>query len=330
MAICSTTGPSVEAMNRNRSAANGFLNIYKTSGPTSMDIVRQLKRLTGEKKRVGHGGTLDPLAGGVLPICFGQATRIMEYLVGGERQYRMEVCLGVATSTYDAEGEVTKRGDVSGLDRGAVEESLESFRGTILQTPPMYSAIKMEGKRLYQLARSGIEVQREPRKVNIPRIEIIEFALPMLTLEVDSGRGAYMRSLAHDLGEALGCGAYLTSLVRLRSGPFRVEDAVSMVRLQEAADQGSWEEYLHSVDYALLDMKEVVVSKAAERYIRSGQSVSLPPHIGAYAGYLEKYRAYTQDGRFLAVIDFDKPENRWRPDKVFNLDSPSPYAPAPE
>ena len=295
-----------------------------------MDIVRQLKRLTGEKKRVGHGGTLDPLAGGVLPICFGQATRIMEYLVGGERQYRMEVCLGVATSTYDAEGEVTKRGDVSGLDQGAVEESLESFRGTILQTPPMYSAIKMEGKRLYQLARSGIEVQREPRKVNIPRIEIIEFALPMLTLEVDSGRGAYMRSLAHDLGEALGCGAYLTSLVRLRSGPFRVEDAVSMVRLQEAADQGSWEEYLHSVDYALLDMKEVVVSKAAERYIRSGQSVSLPPHIGAYAGYLEKYRAYTQDGRFLAVIDFDKPENRWRPDRVFNLDSPSPYAPAPE
>ena len=295
-----------------------------------MDIVRQLKRLTGEKKRVGHGGTLDPLAGGVLPICFGQATRIMEYLVGGERQYRMEVCLGVATSTYDAEGEVTKRGDVSGLDRGAVEESLESFRGTILQIPPMYSAIKMEGKRLYQLARSGIEVEREPRKVNIPRIEIIDFALPMLTLEVDSGRGAYMRSLAHDLGEALGCGAYLTSLVRLRSGPFRVEDAVSMVRIQEAAAQGSWEEHLHPVDYALLDMKEVVVSKAAERYLRSGQSVSLPPHIGAYAGYLEKYRAYTQDGRFLAVIDFDKPENRWRPDRVFNLDSPSPYAPAPE
>ena len=295
-----------------------------------MDIVRQLKRLTGEKKRVGHGGTLDPLAEGVLPICFGQATRLMEYLVGGERQYRMEVCLGIATSTYDAEGEVTKRGDVSGLDRGKVEESLESFRGTILQTPPMYSAIKMEGKRLYQLARSGIEVQREPRKVDIPRIEIIEFALPRLTLEVDSGRGAYMRSLAHDLGEALGCGGYLTSLVRLRSGPFRVEDAVSVANVQEAAAQGSWEKHLHSADYALLDMKEVVVSKAAERYIRSGQSVSLPPHIGAYTGYLEKYRAYTQDGRFLAVIDFDKPNNRWRPDRVFNLDSPSPYAPAPE
>ena len=314
-------------MRKDQVPINGLLNLYKTAGPSSMDMVRQIKRLTGQRRRVGHGGTLDPLAEGVLPICFGQGTRVMEYLVDSERTYRMEVHLGATTSTYDGEGEPVQQGDPSGLTRSDVEEALKSFQGTIYQTPPMYSALKQKGKRLYDLARFGIVVEREPRKVEISCIEILEFDPPSLILNVDSGRGAYMRSLAHDLGEALGYGGYLKGLVRLRAGPFKVEDAVSMARLQEAESVELWKENLLPVDFVLLHMKSVAVSKAAERYIRSGQPVSLPPHLAVSAGYLERYRAYTQDGRFLAVVGFDKPRNRWQPYKVFDVDSSSPYAP---
>ena len=315
-------------MDTNKAPINGFLNLYKIRGPTSMDMVRQIKRLTGQRKRVGHGGTLDPLAEGVLPICFGQATRLMEYLVEGEREYQMEVHLGVTTSTYDGEGEAIQTGDPSGLSQEVVEETLKSFQGMIDQTPPMYSALKIKGKRLYELARAGMEVERQPRKVKISNIEILEFAPPSLVLKVGSGRGAYMRSLAHDLGEALGYGGYLRSLVRLKAGPFKAEDAVPIARLQQPDDADSWKEHLRPVDSVLLDLKSVAVSEAAERYIRRGQPVSLPPHSGVYAGYMERHRAYTQDGRFLAVVCFDKPRNRWQPDKVFSLDTPSPYDPS--
>ena len=311
----------------NRPPISGFLNLYKTPGPTSMDMVRQIKGLTGQRKRVGHGGTLDPLAEGVLPICFGQATRLMEYLVERDREYYMEVFLGATTSTYDAEGEVVAAGDPSGLSSADVEESLKAFLGIVFQTPPMYSAIKVKGERLYQLARSGVEVERQPRKVEIADIELIQFQAPSLILKVVSGRGAYMRSLAHDLGAALGCGAYLKKLVRLRSGPFKSEEAVLMSKLQEADGPDGWEQYLQTPDYALLHMKGVAVAKAGEKYLRSGQSISLPPDVSFRAGYMEKYRAYTDDGRFLAVLSFDKPRNQWQPDKVFALGTPSPYAP---
>ena len=308
---------------------NSFLNLYKDSGPTSMDAVRRIKTLTGQRKKVGHGGTLDPLAEGVLPICFGQATRLMEFLVESDREYQMQVHLGVTTSTYDGEGEVVKTGDPSGLSYVLVEEALNSFQGIIFQTPPMYSALKVQGKRLYQLARSGIDVERQARKVNIPSIEILDYALPFLSLKVASGRGAYMRSLAHDLGESLGCGAYLSSLVRLRAGPFRVEDAVRISKLQELSDPDSWKQYLRPTDCVLLEMRGVVVGKVAERHIRSGQPVNLPPQFSVYAGYMEKCRAYTEDQHFLGVICFDKTRNMWQPYKVFDQDSPSPYAPTP-
>ena len=316
-------------MDRNKAPINGFLNLYKHSGPTSMDMVRQIKKLAGLKKGVGHGGTLDPLAEGVLPICCGQATRLMEYLVDTERAYRMEVHLGVTTTTYDGEGEVVKRGDPSGLGRGDVEEAMKSFQGLIQQIPPMYSALKVGGKRLYKLARAGVEVEREPRQVEISRIAILDFTPPSLLLQVDSGRGAYMRSLGHDLGEALGCGGYLKSLVRLRAGPFSAEEAVPMSKLQEGDGGDGLRSHLLPPDYVLLHMKSMSVSKAAERFLRAGQSVSVSPEIGAYAGYMERYRAYTEDGRFLALMSFDKPQNQWRPYKVFSLDNPSPYAPNP-
>ena len=294
-----------------------------------MDAVRMVKRLTGQRKRVGHGGTLDPLAEGVLPICLGQATRLMEFLVDGPREYLMEVKLGASTATYDAEGEITKEGDYSGITLDDVTRVLEEFHGLIDQEPPMYSALKVDGKRLYELARAGIEVEREPRKVEIARTEVLEFVPPIVTVKVESGRGAYMRSLAHDLGKSLGCYAYLDRLVRLKAGPFTSDDSVRMTDLD--SDEGASEsvaKHLLPIDFALLDMKSVEVGKAAERFLKNGQSINASPQTAATAGYMEKFRAYDSGGQFLAVVVYDKPKNQWRPYKVFQLDSPSIFAPA--
>ena len=308
---------------------NGFLNFYKPPGMTSMDALRRIKRITGQRKKVGHAGTMDPLARGVLPICFGQATRLMEYVIEGTKRYQMEIKLGATTTTYDAEGEVVKTGNVNGLTREMVEDALLSFIGIIQQTPPMYSAIKVQGQRLYQLARAGIEVEREARTVEVYDIEIIEFSPPVLTLRVESGRGVYMRSLAHDLGEALGCGGYVTDLVRLYCGGFRAEEAVTLEQLEaaSAAEPSGWQQYLHPTDWALKGLTSISVSTQAEHYLRHGQSISLG-RMAPDAGYLEQFRAYSADGRFLAVVRFDRSANVWQPVKVFKSDSPSPYAPA--
>ena len=301
---------------------NGFLNVNKSRGGTSMDVVRRVKRLTGQKKRVGHGGTLDPQAEGVLPVCFGQATRLMEHLIDGTKGYRMKVTLGTTTSTYDSEGEVVGTGDWTNVTQDDVEQAVEPFCGVIMQTPPMYSALKHQGKRLYELARAGVEVEREPRRVEVHSIELLDFSPPDVTLHVECGRGVYMRSLAHDLGQALGCGAYLSELVRTRSGRFRVEEGVTLDELEESG----WEQRLHPVDYALLDSKSAIVPRAAERLIRQGREVSLGANL-SYAGYMERYRAYTSDGRFLAVLRYNKPDNVWTPSLVFQLDTVSPYCP---
>ena len=182
----------------NKSAAvhTGFLNFHKPVGITSMEGLRQIKGITGQRQKVGHAGTMDPLAQGVLPICFGQATRLMEYVLSGTKRYRVDIKLGETTATFDAEGEVVKSGDPSGLTWQDIETVLPAFTGVVQQTPPMYSAVKVNGQRLYKLARAGIEVEREARTVEIYDIEIVDFATPKLVLDVECGRGVYMRSLA--------------------------------------------------------------------------------------------------------------------------------------
>ena len=311
------------------SAVNGFINLFKPSGITSMDALRQIKRITGQRQKVGHGGTMDPLARGVLPVCFGQATRLMDHIVGGVKLYRMDITLGVTTTTYDAEGEVVKTGDCQGLTESMVADSLRPWIGLVKQKPPMYSAIKVDGKRLYKLARAGLEVEREARPVEIHDIKILEFAPPKLTLEVECGRGTYMRSLAHDLGEALGCGGHVADLVRLLCGGFPADESVSLEQL-ETADDGpeGWRKYVFPVDWVLRGLKCVTMGQQAEEQLRHGQAVNLGrPELAA--GYLEEYRAYNSEGVFLALVRFDRPTNSWQPVKVFQMDAPSPYAPAP-
>ena len=307
-----------------RPLVDGILVLNKPQGATSMDMVRMAKRVT-RVKRVGHAGTLDPIATGVLPICFGQATRLMEYLVNGRKVYRAEFTLGAATDTYDALGEVTDRGDASGVTREDVEALLPGFTGAIQQSPPMYSAVRHEGRRLYDLAREGVEVDRPAREVVVHRIGVLGWTPPTLDLEVECGRGFYMRTLAHDLGVALGCYAHLSGLTRASAGPFDVESAHSPEEFEEAGE--SWRELLEPPDAALGRLEGIVIEPAAERHLRNGQAVSVPA-AGVYAKHLEERRAYSSEGVFLGIVRFSRPDSLWQPEKVFALSEPSRYAPA--
>ena len=315
-----------KSKNNSIPAINGFLNLYKPPGITSMEALRRVKHLTGQRNKVGHCGTIDPLARGVLPVCFGQATRLMDYVVGSAKKYRMDVKLGVSTTTFDAEGEVVKTREVKSVTPKMIEDVLQPFVGLIEQTPPMYSAIKVQGQRLYKLARAGVEVERKARSVEIYDIRVVDYSPPVLVLDVESGRGAYMRSLADDLGEALGCGGHVADLVRLSCGRFHTEESLTLDELAEAiARPGGWEGVLHPIDWVLRGLKGISVGRQAEEFLRHGQSVNLGgPFIDA--AYLESFRAYSSEGHFLALVRYDRPANAWRPVKVFRSDSPSPYA----
>ena len=313
--------------NNKQPTVNGFINLYKPAGITSMEALRRVKRITGQRQKVGHGGTMDPLARGVLPVCFGQATRLMDYVVGGSKRYVMDIKLGESTTTYDAEGEITATRSFDGVTRADIESILERFIGVVDQVPPMYSAVKVDGQRLYKLARAGIEVEREARSVEIHGIRLTRLEPPELTLDVDCGRGVYMRTLAHDLGEVLGCGAHVIDLERRSCGGFSAADSVTLEELEAEAQQpGGWQSRLRPVDWVVRDYKTVTVGPAAEKFLRNGQPVSLGrPEVNA--AYLEQFRAYNTAGQFLALVRFDRAGNSWRPVKVFHPDMRSPLAP---
>ena len=305
---------------------DGIVNINKSRGKTSFSIVALVKRLSGER-RVGHAGTLDPAATGVLPVCLGQGTRIIEFLADATKTYRAQIELGVTTDTYDASGKVTRKGDPSGISREQVESALTSFRGLTQQTPPMYSAVKHQGQRLYELARAGIKVERKSRPTRIFNLEIIDWQPPVVTIEVECGKGTYIRSLAHDLGQSLGCGANLKSLIRLSYGPFDIKSAVSVSQLEDAFHYGYWQYFVHPIDTVLLHWRAMVVNDATKNAIRNGAAVALMNDSGKITGYLEQHplvspidthcRTYTLDGDFLGVLRFNQEKEQWQPEKVF-------------
>jgi tRNA pseudouridine55 synthase len=298
--------------------SSGILNIDKPLGQTSHDVVERVRALTS-RRRVGHAGTLDPLATGVLIVCVGrEATRVAEYLMDEIKTYRTDVQLGVVTDTFDAEGKVLSRSPVE-VGRDGVEEALALFRGRIEQVPPMYSAVKHQGKPLYKLARRGIQVEREPRRVEIRRLDLVAWESreqqAWCTLEIECSPGTYVRVLVHDIGEALGCGAYVTGLTRLASGDFHLEDAVTLDDLAQAAEEGHWPQLLRPVDEALAHRFPALHLDANEaRRLCSGQSVECGEAI-AQEGDLA--RVYGPEGRFLALAVYDAQKAVWRPHKVF-------------
>jgi tRNA pseudouridine55 synthase len=252
---------------------NGILNLDKPAGLTSHDCVARVRKAL-RIKRIGHAGTLDPMATGALPLCIGQATRISEYLMNGRKTYRAEVAFGAETDSQDATGEFLRTFDASGLRREDLEAARLRFVGDLLQIPPMVSAVHHEGRRLYELARQGIEVEREPRPVTVYDLRILSFtegATPRAEIEVACSSGTYVRTLAHDIGQALGCGAFLSSLRRTASGGFAAEDALPLEEVETAARAGKLASRLISMREALRNYPEFLLSEEQAEEIRHGR-----------------------------------------------------------
>ena len=304
----------------------GILNVNKPKGWSSFDVVALVRRLVreavrhGGRFRVGHAGTLDPAAEGVLPVCIGQATRIIEYLIEEPKTYRARVRLGTSTDTYDAWGTVTRTGDPSSVTRDQAEQALSAFVGEIWQVPPMYSALKRDGVPLYRYARAGLEVERQPRRVVVGRVELLAFEPPLLDIEVECGRGAYIRTLAHDLGERLGCGAHLENLLRTGIGHFRLEEAVTPDLLRRSFKEGQWPDLLWAPDAALLNWPAAIMGERNERLSRMGRALDLPLTPAARQRGLARgvgCRAYSLAGHLVAVLRYEGQGGLWRPEKVF-------------
>jgi tRNA pseudouridine55 synthase len=254
-------------------ASDGFLPADKGPDVTSFQVVAHLRRVLRIPK-VGHGGTLDPMATGVLPILLGEATKLTGYLQGQDKEYLATVRLGVATDTLDATGRVTQARPVPPLPADQVRAVLERFVGEIEQVPPMYSALHVAGRRLHELARAGVAVERAPRRVRVHVFELVECSLPRLRVRVACGSGTYVRSLAADLGEALGCGAHVEALVRTRVGSIRLEDAVPWAMIQEGEPSTLARHVLPS-DRAVAHLPAIALSPEASRRLAHGQIVSL-------------------------------------------------------
>ena len=273
---------------------NGILVIDKPSDWTSMDVCAKVRGIFHEK-RVGHAGTLDPMATGVLPVFIGRATRAVEFASESEKEYIAELKLGVITNTQDTTGEVVEERPVT-AGRDEVVAALDRFRGDILQIPPMYSAIKIGGKKLYELARKGKEVERAPRPVCIHELELLESAGPAdYRLRVRCSKGTYVRTLCHDIGEALGCGGCMGALRRTMAAGFTLADAVTLEDVQTAADRGEAEGLLLPVGAYFAGRPDLILKPEAEKKLRNGMTLVIPSLPEG------EYRVYGGDGTFLAL-----------------------------
>ncbi len=253
---------------------DGILNLNKPSGLTSHDAVLQIRRLLVGKEKVGHSGTLDPLASGVLPLCIGRGTRIARFISAGSKEYRTVARLGLETDTLDRSGQVLARYDAAQITAEQIEEALTDFRGLIEQIPPMFSALKRNGQPLYKLARQGITVERPPRQVQIYSLKLVDFSPPYFTLEIECSAGTYVRSLLADIGKKLGCGAVLWELLRSRCGRFQLKDSLSLEQAKELARQKQLPSALISLNQALSHLPRALVNEAAVRLIQNGVSLS--------------------------------------------------------
>ena len=292
-----------------------MLVAIKPPGPTSHDLVGLVRRLTGVR-RVGHGGTLDPFASGVLPIFLGSATRMAEYHMGDEKAYRALVAFGARSTTDDLDGEL-RPGGGSLPDRATVEQALAAFRGTIEQRPPDHSAVRVSGRRAYELARRGEKPELRPRRVEIHALDVVEWhedaERPSATLEVRCSAGTYVRALARDLGEALGCGAYLATLVRTASGAFRIEEAHPLDKVRAALAEGRGTDLLLPADTGL-DFPTVVLSADELRALSRGQAVRTRAAASVAPGPDGLVRIVDDEGRLAAIARLDS--GRLQPEKV--------------
>jgi len=300
---------------------NGVLNIYKEKNYTSHDVVAKMRGILRQKK-IGHTGTLDPQAEGVLPVCLGQATKLCELLTDHDKTYRAVMRLGVETDTQDMCGRILEEREVICLEE-EVQDAISSFIGPYDQVPPMYSALKVDGRRLYDLARQGKTVERKPRPVRIHGIEIEKIQLPLVTMTIHCSKGTYIRTLCHDIGQKLGCGACMESLVRIKSGQFTLENSMTLSQLETIRDEGALERYVISLEQLLSQYPKAVVRKEADHLVQNGNPVS------SFCVMLEesldsglRVRMYDSKAGFLGLYEYEQERKRFRPWKMFLEQTP--------
>ncbi len=295
-------------------ARSGILVVDKGTGVTSFQLVARLKRVLRPSK-IGHGGTLDPAATGVLPILIGEATKLSSYLMDHDKEYLATIRLGVTTDTQDLTGTVLATAPVPPLGSADIERACAALVGVIAQVPPMYSAVHHEGRRLYELARAGVEVERAPREIVVHAITVEEVALPTLRLRIVCGKGTYVRALAADLGQALGVGGAVERLVRTRVGPFRLADAVGWREIEDGDAGSLWERVLPP-DAAVAGYPEVMLAAAAASAFRHGQTVN------AAAGTAGTAMRVYQAGRTFLGIGRMLAGGRVKPERLLHADHP--------
>lgn len=295
---------------------NGILNVYKEKGFTSHDVVAKLRGIVGQKK-IGHTGTLDPDAQGVLPVCLGNATRLCGLLTDKRKEYIAGMQLGIITDTQDITGSILARRDVT-VTQEEARGAILSFAGEYAQVPPMYSALKVNGKRLYELAREGKEVERKARTVFIDNIEILDMQLPYIQMKVSCSRGTYIRTLCHDIGERLGCGGVMTSLLRTRVGDYRVEDALTLSQIEALRDENRLAEAVGRVEDVFTGLPAVRVREDFQKLLDNGNSLKQAQTITeAVPMDGGQVRMYGQDGRFFGIFEYCRDRDSFIPVKMF-------------
>jgi len=293
-----------------KNVVSGVLVVDKPVGLTSHDVVQIIRRGTGIR-RAGHTGTLDPRASGVLVILVGPAVRLSEYVSASDKRYQATVRLGASTDTYDAEGTILSTRSVEDVTEETFNEILQTFTGEIIQVPPPYSAVKVKGRKAYEMAREGEEVILEPRTINVYSLEILEWSPPEVVIDVYCSSGTYVRSLANDLGKSLGTGAHLVGLRRTKSGRFTLRDAVPLRRLQDSFNAGEWYRYLIPAAEALADWPMVELDADQVELIRHGHRIPVEPGQKGWA------RGVSEQGDLVALLEVDEESGEWQPRKVF-------------
>ena len=296
---------------------NGIISIHKEKGFTSHDVVAKLRRIVGQKK-IGHTGTLDPDATGVLPVCFGKATKLCDMLTDKNKTYETVMLLGQVTDTQDVSGTVLESHSVENITDEIVRKTIATFVGDIMQVPPMYSALKVNGKKLYELAREGIEVERKARPVSILDIEIKDIQLPRVKMKVSCSKGTYIRTLCHDIGQALGCGACMEELVRTKVSRFELCESVTLAQVEEYQKAGRIQELLTPIDAMFSEYVAVSLKEEFMPLVYNG-NVFLPKHLESKISLEDgmKVRVYNEKQQFLAIYKYVKENHLFKIEKMF-------------
>lgn len=296
---------------------HGIINVYKEKGYTSHDVVAKLRGIVGQKK-IGHTGTLDPDATGVLPVCLGKATKVCDMLTDKDKVYEAVLLLGMETDTQDVTGSVIQTLSDFVYDEEEVRACILGFIGEYMQVPPMYSALKVNGKKLYELAREGVEVERQARRVLIHDIQILEMRFPKVRMRISCSKGTYIRTLCHDIGQKLGCGGCMEELVRTKVGAFQIEDAMKLEEIERWKKEERLKDCLIPVDAMFSMYRKVNLSPEGDMLVFNGNPF-FTSHIRETDTWQdeEQVRVYDSNGRFLAVYCYKKSEKRFRVRKMF-------------